>query len=387
MPDNHDQLTDLQARVLELEQRVAVLEGRKLPPAPAPKPAAPESKPLESRLGVTLINRAGAVTLAIGILFFFKYAVDSRWIGAAGRVVLGIAAGLVLVWVAERLRKQAQQAFAQGVAACGIAVIYTAFYASFAYYDLLPQWLAFCGMVAAGSLSFALSSRYATPVLAGLGTAGALVAPLFLDHASAHPVVFFCYLLAVAIAVIFASQRRRWIVLLPLNAACALISAWALLDRNHPGGLVAFALVLAAVHFIAALPTAQTAAVRNWLLALGHACLLTGALRLLNIWAVDYSAPDNRASIISESASVFLAIYAVAGIAWGIVRRSALGRILGLTLLLAVVGKLYIYDVWQLDRFYRITAFVALGILLLAASYLYSRFREKLEALWTDSEG
>jgi uncharacterized membrane protein len=46
-----------------------------------------------------------------------------------------------------------------------------------------------------------------------------------------------------------------------------------------------------------------------------------------------------------------------------------------------VVIKLYLYDVWLLTRFYRVSAFVALGILLLVASYVYSRFKEKLDLL------
>jgi uncharacterized membrane protein len=47
-----------------------------------------------------------------------------------------------------------------------------------------------------------------------------------------------------------------------------------------------------------------------------------------------------------------------------------------------VICKLYLYDVWLLTRFYRISAFVALGTLLLLASYVYSRFRNKLEIIW-----
>lgn len=338
MPGSNDQLAQLQARVRDLERRLALLEGSS-PEDRTPKPApAPQPERLESKLGITLINRAGAVTLAIGILFFFKYAVDNRWIGAAGRIALGLAVGSALVAIAERLRKGAQQAFAQGVAACGIAVIYTAFYASFAYYHLWPHWVAAGGRFAACAFSFVLALRYNSPVLAALGTAGAIC------------------------------------------------SVWMLLNPDHPGWLAIFVLVLAAVNFLAARSAERSSALRTWLLALGHACVLTAALRELNVWAVDNSSPDNRSSLVGESVSVFLALYAVAAIAWGILRRSALGRMLGLVLLLAVVAKLYVYDVWQLTRFYRISAFIALGVLLLAASYLYSRFRPKLEALWAPGE-
>jgi uncharacterized membrane protein len=43
--------------------------------------------------------------------------------------------------------------------------------------------------------------------------------------------------------------------------------------------------------------------------------------------------------------------------------------------------KLYAYDVWQLGRLFRTTAFLGLGLLLLAASWLYSRQRERVARL------
>ena len=36
-----------------------------------------------------------------------------------------------------------------------------------------------------------------------------------------------------------------------------------------------------------------------------------------------------------------------------------------------VVVKLYLYDVWLLSALYRMAAFAILGVLLLAASFLY----------------
>jgi uncharacterized membrane protein len=443
-----DQLAELQAQVRQisaqvanLEQRLAAFEGQRTgPQVPIfQKPVKPKTERLESRFGVTFVNRAGAITLAIGIVFFFKYAVDNRWIGAAGRVALGIVVGLVLVAVADWLRKREQQAFAQGVAGCGVAILYTALYASFAYYQLFPQWLAFCGMLAACALSVGLTFRYGGPALAGLGIAGAFLAPPLLGHAIDHPGLLFAYLLLLDIAALAIALRRRWTILyalafagtvilflgwtfssnavdgtgtgvlflcaffalllpaclrlagrnnwqgfnafLPLNAAWTMLCAWMLLDRHHPGWFAVFALGLAVVHFVAS-SGAYAPAVRNWLYVLAHACLLTAVLRELVIWAVNNSAPLTRASVISESTSVLLAIYAIAVIALGVVRRFSLDRTIGLVLLGIVIGKLYCYDVWQLTRFYRISAFVALGILLLAASYIYSRFREKFEVIW-----
>jgi uncharacterized membrane protein len=66
----------------------------------------------------------------------------------------------------------------------------------------------------------------------------------------------------------------------------------------------------------------------------------------------------------------------------GVGSRTLINRVLGLGLIGLVVVKLYVYDVWQLVRIYRIVAFAVLGALLLITSYLYSRYREKIEAWW-----
>jgi uncharacterized membrane protein len=58
--------------------------------------------------------------------------------------------------------------------------------------------------------------------------------------------------------------------------------------------------------------------------------------------------------------------------------------VLGLVLIAFVITKLYLVDLWQLGRVYRISAFVALGLLLISTSFLYSRFRSAIEALLSD---
>ena len=78
------------------------------PPLPAspPPPAPPHPPALETNIGLTLVNRIGVVTLVLGIAFFFKWAVDNQWIGAAGRVILGVIAGLASITAADFLRRK-----------------------------------------------------------------------------------------------------------------------------------------------------------------------------------------------------------------------------------------------------------------------------------------
>jgi uncharacterized membrane protein len=99
-------------------------------------------------------------------------------------------------------------------------------------------------------------------------------------------------------------------------------------------------------------------------------------------WAGRTSDPQDVANIVSTGISILMAVYASALVVAGVVRRSALDRILGLGLFALVIVKLYLLDVWSLRRGFRITAFLALGGLLLLVSYLYSRFKPTLERLW-----
>jgi uncharacterized membrane protein len=66
----------------------------------------------------------------------------------------------------------------------------------------------------------------------------------------------------------------------------------------------------------------------------------------------------------------------------GVTLGSLVNRYIGLALLAAVILKLYFFDVWQLQQTFRVVAFVALGLLLLTASFLYSRFRPVIGKLW-----
>src|SRR5205814_4121111 len=57
----------------------------------------------------------------------------------------------------------------------------------------------------------------------------------------------------------------------------------------------------------------------------------------------------------------------------GFWRRSAFIRWKALALIALTIGKVFVLDIWGLERGYRIVSFVLLGILLLGVSFLYQR--------------
>jgi len=77
----------------------------------------------------------------------------------------------------------------------------------------------------------------------------------------------------------------------------------------------------------------------------------------------------------SGAVSIFWAIFAVTLIGFGIHKSSWLVRTTGLILFAVVTYKVFIYDLGQLQAVYRFIAFLLLGIVILAGSVLYQRFR------------
>jgi uncharacterized membrane protein len=114
----------------------------------------------------------------------------------------------------------------------------------------------------------------------------------------------------------------------------------------------------------------------------GHLVLLWALGMEISGWARRTSDPQDVSNVESTGVSILMALYASALVGTGVALRSALNRILGLGLFALVIVKLYLLDVWSLSRGFRITAFLALGGLLLLVSYLYSRFKPALERLW-----
>jgi uncharacterized membrane protein len=327
-----EEVHNLARQIAGLERRLALLEKT---PGPLVDTSSPDEG-MESRVGLTWVNRIGAVTLAIGVLFLFNYAVEKEWITIWGRILLGLASGVVLMGFSDWLLRRGQKVFSQGVYGCGGAIFYISLYFGFDEYRF--------------------------------------------HHGTAFSAT--CILSLIFGLLFFGALRWNRSLLLSFNALWAIIAAGLILHGHHPNLFAAFVLALGIVHLAASRQRMSPQRIQNALYVLSHICLLIAAMEWLVSGIRHEVSPSDQLSVINEAMSFLFASYAVVMITVGFARRQSLDRLLGLAALGIVVLKLYLYDIWQLDRFYRISAFVALGVLLLAASYLYSRWKDKLDALW-----
>jgi uncharacterized membrane protein len=80
-----------------------------------------------------------------------------------------------------------------------------------------------------------------------------------------------------------------------------------------------------------------------------------------------------RQAALSAAWAAYGLVLVAVGIRW----RYAPVRYLAIAILAVVIGKVFLIDLARLDRLYRVLSVIALGLVLLAASYLYQRFADE----------
>ena len=86
------------------------------------------------------------------------------------------------------------------------------------------------------------------------------------------------------------------------------------------------------------------------------------------------------------SLSLVWAIYGGVMLTVGIARRSKLLRVMALSLLGLTTFKVFLFDLSSLQKLYRIISFIVLGAILLAVSFLYQRYRQRMAELIIEAD-
>jgi hypothetical protein len=100
-----------------------------------------------------------------------------------------------------------------------------------------------------------------------------------------------------------------------------------------------------------------------------------------------YTRIAEQTNAVSVLMTILLGIYSLALLGAGFGLRDVLHRYLGLGLFGLTLGKLGLWDIWQLPRTYQIATLVGVGALLLVASFLYANRRSALASLWKGGVG
>ena len=194
-------------------------EGVPAAPRTAPQPASTELPPvdwgpqrpqLEEIIGQRWLGWIAVFLILFGAAFFLKYAFENRWIGELGRVIIGISAGLGFAWAGWRRHLAGWRYFSRVLTAGGVILIYLSIYASFGFYRLVDQRVAFAFLVLVVVQAHLVATAYNSRAIALVAQIGGFLVPILLSTGRDQYVVLFCYISVLNIGVVILSIVRAW---------------------------------------------------------------------------------------------------------------------------------------------------------------------------------
>lgn len=177
----------------------------------SPKPIAysKQETDLEKFIGENLLSKIGIAVLVLGISFFVKYAIDQNWIKEAGRVIIGLIAGGILIGIAHRIRNS-YRSFSSVLMGGGLTVFYFTIAFAFHQYHLISQTAGFIIMVLITAFAVLLSLYYDRKELAILATIGGFITPFLVSTGQDNYTALFIYLCILNSGLMVLAWFKRW---------------------------------------------------------------------------------------------------------------------------------------------------------------------------------
>ena len=339
-----------------------------------------------------------------------------------GRVSLGLLAGIAVIIWSEWFRVHAYAVFSFSLKALGLGMLYLSLWASFQVYEQISWVVAFLAMTTVTASTIGMALWQEAEILALFALVGGFATPVLLYTGENRELPLFTYVALLNVATLISAASRPWrrLLLVSLLATVILYFAWYAIFYS-PSDLaltLGFATAFFAIFAIAPLlEGVYRSDVSN-----SRVLLLVGSFNaaayFLELYLVLDKTPGAWCALALSVFYVFLSRFPLArnevdsasalrhlhlalctifitlaiairfeshwiSMGWfaeaavlatiGFWRRSPFVRWQALALIAIAVAKVFAYDIWRLERGYRILGFFALGMLLLAVSFVYQR--------------
>jgi uncharacterized membrane protein len=232
-----------------------------IPPPSSPQATLPSSD-LESRIGSHWLNRIGIAAVLVGVSYFLKYAFENNWIGPAGRVLIGLAAGVAVILWSERFRGRGYLIFSYSLKALGMGVLYLSLWAAYQVYSLISGGIAFVAMLLVTAATAAMAILQDARILALFALMGGFVTPLLLSTGKDRELDLFSYLAVLDAATLLLLTVKLWRRLMVLGFLGTLFHyiAWyeIFYDRGHFHLTLGFATLFFAIFAVAPIVVLST---------------------------------------------------------------------------------------------------------------------------------
>ena len=188
----------------------------------------------------------GGVTVALGAVFLFRYAVEQGWLTPFARVLLGLGLGGLLLWAGEWTARHPVEGIRRAMrpdyvppalTGSGLLAVCVSLYAAHAVFGLIGPAAAFVAIGLVSVAALALSLRQG-PFVAVLGLlAGYLVPALVASpEPQAGPLFLYLFLLTAGCLLVMVWRNWWWFAFLTLAGALFwpllwLVAAWTPADQ------------------------------------------------------------------------------------------------------------------------------------------------------------
>ncbi len=205
-------------------------------------PVPEKRKELGEEIGGRWLGKIGIVAVVVGVSFFLKYAFENNLIGITGRLILGLLAGFVFIGIGVAIRKKYSN-YGDMLSGGGIALLYLTTFASFVFYHVINQPVAFVFMFAVTVLGGVLSAFGGTIHLAVLSVLGGFLTPILISSGVNNALGLFTYLFLIDIGILGIAFFKKWLSLnyLGFLGTIFLFIGWYIRFYSEDQLIVAFA--------------------------------------------------------------------------------------------------------------------------------------------------
>ncbi len=259
-------------------------------PAPRDRTAAPARSPqrsaidLEAVFGGRVLAWIGGVAILFGAVLFLGMAISRGWLDeetrtiiAAALSLLGLAGG---VWLHER---RGRTEAARALVGAAISGLYGTIVVAAQAYSLISPGFGLACAAAVAAVGFLIAVRWQAPIVAAIGSLGALAMPTVIGAANGVPIAFVATALVPTVAILV-WQRWDWLALGAFLVSAPQLLTWAAFENEQRGHVVLILAVLFGfwlLYAVAALgyelrKRAEALPVASWLLLFGAATTFVG---------------------------------------------------------------------------------------------------------------
>ena len=201
-------------------------------PSPAPR-TVPQTNWFNEMDAIQRMTWIGAVTIMIGVGLGLRDAIEKEYLGPIGRVALGILSGVATFVGAAYAMKKDYRVLAEGLAGAAMGILYFSLFAGFQWYDLMPQSIAFGGMIVVTAVGLSFAGVFNSLPSAVLAMIGGFLTPYMLSKGEGDITTLFSYILILDLGVLALATFRSWGRLHLLNFGGTLIIWFGWLEGRY----------------------------------------------------------------------------------------------------------------------------------------------------------